>query len=104
LWEIRHEEGVIKEVLYRFDFLPVDVYKIGNALESKEGYSNRKYDFIDIKTAFAKEAISHVGQMVEHLEVGVKHLVERIGEEIGILEVGENGKIEKGPYTYDPLL
>jgi hypothetical protein len=93
LWEIGHEEGVIKEVLYGFNFFPVDVDEVGNALECKEGYPNRKNDFIHIETAFTKETISHVGQVVEDLEVGVKHLVEGVCEEIGILEVGEYGKV-----------
>jgi hypothetical protein len=90
LRKIGHKEGIIEEILDGLNFFSIDINEIRNTLKCKEGNTYRKDDFIDIETSLSKKTIPHVGEVIEYLEVGMEHFIERVCEEIRILEVGQD--------------
>ena len=88
-----HVEPKIQDVLDRLDVPAVHVHRIADGLERVERDADRQQDLIHPEPA-AKQVIRPQREVVDRGEVRPKNLIERVGEEVGVLEVHQHKQVD----------
>ena len=88
-------ETEIKEVADRTDKSLIDICRIADGLEGEEGDADRQDDVVHTERLSAQESVAQVSQHIIGHELRTEEVVDDIGEEIGILEIAQDGKVSE---------
>ena len=94
LGEERDVETEIEQVAHRFYQSPVHVGRIADDLERVEGDSHGQDDAVYAEERLAEQPVALGSQQVGHLEGGAAYGIHQVREEVGILEVAQDGQVD----------
>lgn len=96
-YKLRKERDIEAKVEYIVDgcyFLFIDIDGVRNHLEEVEGDAYWKYNPVNVESSVFAASVTDICKDVEYLQMGSEQVVEHIGEEIGILEVAQQGEVD----------
>lgn len=96
-YELREERDVeaeVEDVFHRLNLAAVDIHGVGDNLEDIERYAHRQDNAVHEETSIVAETVAYISEDIEDLNRRAEQVVEDVREEVRVLEVEEQGKVD----------
>ena len=94
LWKETDIEAEVEDVSDRFDAVTIHIHDVADGLEGIERDAHGEQNGIDAEAVGAGHLVADPRENVEHPELRSEEVVHHIGDEVGVLEIEEDGEVD----------